>query len=39
VTEDVDGLRTDFVDDEKQDKRDEVDELFHSKSQKLDVTA
>jgi len=35
----IDNARVDFVNDEKQQQRDEVDELFHSKSQKLDVAA
>ena len=33
------GCRFDFVDDEKQQQRDEVDELFHNGSQKQDVAA
>ena len=36
---DVDDPWIDFVDDEKQQKRDEIDELFHSGSQKQDVAA
>src|SRR5476649_976891 len=36
---DVDDPWIDFEDDEKQQKRDEVDELFHSGSQKQDVSA
>jgi hypothetical protein len=35
----VDDPRIKFVNDEKQQKRDEIDELFHSESQKLDVAA
>jgi len=35
----VDDPGVEFVNDEKQQQRDEVDELFHSKSQKLDVAA
>ena len=35
----VDHAGIDFVDDEKQEQRDEVDELFHSGSQKQDVAA
>jgi hypothetical protein len=35
----VDDPWIDFEDDEKQQKRDEVDELFHSGSQKQDVSA
>ena len=36
---DLDDAGFDFVDDEKQEQRDEVDELFHSGSQKQDVAA
>ncbi len=36
---DIDDPGVEFVNDEKQQQRDEVDELFHSKSQKLDVAA
>jgi hypothetical protein len=36
---DVDDPGIDFEDDEKQQQRDEVDELFHSGSQKQDVAA
>lgn len=39
VTGKVDDPGIDFVDDEKQEQRDEVDELFHSGSQKQDVAA
>ncbi len=39
VTGKVDDAGIDFVDDEKQEQRDEVDELFHSGSQKQDVAA
>ena len=39
VTSDIEDPRVDFGHDEKQQQRDEVDELFHSKSQKLDVAA
>ncbi len=40
ITADVDDPWIDFEDDEKkQQKRDEVDELFHSGSQKQDVAA
>ena len=35
----IDDPGVEFVNDEKQQQRDEVDELFHSKSQKLDVAA
>ncbi len=37
VVQDVNGARFDLVDDEKQQQRDEVDELFHNGSQKQDV--
>lgn len=39
MTGEVDGPGIKFVDDEKQQERDEVDELFHSGSQKQDVAA
>ena len=39
VTGDFDDPGVEFGNDEKQQQRDEVDELFHSKSQKLDVAA
>ncbi len=39
VTGQIDDPGVEFVHDEKQQQRDEVDELFHSKSQKLDVAA
>lgn len=39
VPSQVDDSGIDFVDDEKQEQRDEVDELFHSGSQKQDVAA
>ena len=39
VTGDIDDPGVEFGNDEKQQQRDEVDELFHSKSQKLDVAA
>ena len=39
LTGNVDHAGIDFVDDEKQEQRDEVDELFHSGSQKQDVAA
>jgi hypothetical protein len=35
----VDGAWVELVDDEEQDKRDEIDELFHGGSQKRDVPA
>jgi hypothetical protein len=35
----VDDPRIDLEDDEKQQERDEIDELFHSGSQKQDVAA
>ena len=39
VAGDFDDPGVEFGNDEKQQQRDEVDELFHSKSQKLDVSA
>mgnify|MGYP001568749454 FL=1 len=39
VVQNVDGAGFDLVDDEKQEQRDEVDELFHNGSQKQDVAA
>jgi hypothetical protein len=39
MTANVDDPRVNFENDEKQQKRDEVDELFHSGSQKQDVAA
>ena len=39
IAGDVDDPGVDFEDDEKQQERDEVDELFHSGSQKQDVAA
>ena len=39
VAGDFDDPGVEFGNDEKQQQRDEVDELFHSKSQKLDVAA
>src|SRR5450830_398869 len=39
VAGDLHDPRFDFVDDEEQEERDEIDELFHSGSQKQDVTA
>jgi len=39
MTGDFDDPGVEFGNDEKQQQRDEVDELFHSKSQKLDVAA
>jgi hypothetical protein len=39
MARDIDHPWIKFVNDEKQQKRDEIDELFHSKSQKLDVAA
>ncbi|CAI8736861.1 Secreted protein [Pseudomonas sp. IT-P258] len=39
MTGDVDNPWVDFEDDEKQQERDEIDELFHSGSQKQDVAA
>ena len=39
VTGDINDPGVEFGNDEKQQQRDEVDELFHSKSQKLDVAA
>ncbi len=39
MTGDIDDPGVEFGNDEKQQQRDEVDELFHSKSQKLDVAA
>ncbi len=39
VAGDFDGAWVELVDDEEQQKRDEIDELFHSGSQKRDVTA
>lgn len=39
VTGKFDGTRIEFEDDEEQEQRDEIDELFHSGSQKQDVTA
>jgi hypothetical protein len=39
MTGDVDDPWVDFEDDEKQQERDEIDELFHSGSQKQDVAA
>ncbi|MCY1408420.1 hypothetical protein D9M71_237400 [compost metagenome] len=39
VPGDVDGTGFELVDDEKQEQRDEIDELFHSGSQKQDVPA
>lgn len=39
VAGDIDGPGIKFVDDEKQQERDEIDELFHSGSQKQDVAA
>ncbi|RMP81889.1 hypothetical protein ALQ16_200943 [Pseudomonas syringae pv. actinidiae] len=39
VAEDIHGTRLGFVDDEKKEQRDEVDELFHNGSQKQDVAA
>jgi hypothetical protein len=39
MTGDVDDPWIDFEDDEKQQERDEIDELFHSGSQKQDVAA
>ena len=39
MTANIDDPWIDFEDDEKQQKRDEVDELFHSGSQKQDVAA
>lgn len=39
LTGEVDDARVDFVDDEEQEQRDEVDELFHSGSQEQDVSA
>jgi hypothetical protein len=39
MTGDVDDPWIDFEYDEKQQERDEIDELFHSGSQKQDVAA
>ena len=39
VAGDIDNPWIKFVNDEEQQKRDEIDELFHSESQKLDVAA
>ena len=39
MTGDFDDPGVELGNDEKQQQRDEVDELFHSKSQKLDVAA
>ena len=39
VAGNVDDPWIDFEDDEKQQERDEIDELFHSGSQKQDVAA
>ena len=39
MASDVDDPWIKFVNDEEQQKRDEIDELFHSESQKLDVAA
>ncbi len=39
IAEDIHGTRLGFVNDEKQEQRDEVDELFHNGSQKQDVAA
>jgi hypothetical protein len=39
MTGDVDDPWIELVDNEKQQKRDEIDELFHSGSQKQDVAA
>ncbi|MNO97932.1 hypothetical protein D3C76_896590 [compost metagenome] len=39
VTGKFDGTRIELEDDEEQEQRDEIDELFHSGSQKQDVTA
>ena len=39
VTGEVDHVRVGFVDDEEQEQRDEIDQLFHNGSQKQDVAA
>ena len=39
MAQDIDRARLDLVNDEKQEQRDEVDELFHNGSQKQDVAA
>lgn len=39
MAQNVDGAGVDLEDDEKQEQRDEVDELFHNGSQKQDVAA
>jgi len=39
VAGDFHGARVQLVDDEEQQQRDEIDELFHNGSQNRDVTA